>query len=150
MTSSKKFSVEAARAAADDGALAAWVADFLSSPGSDNADLAESLADEMSSWIGPVELPFDRLHRLAGPAHQPTLDRLDEDDLETVESMEDSIDDGWDPPPLLVSLNGSQLVVEDGNHRIEGLRRAGSSSYWAIIGCRDEAEHKAALSQVEQ
>lgn len=134
------FTIEGARAAAASGDLGAWATAFLRSPGSDNAELADTLSDEMKYWIGPVELPFDELNRLAGPPDQPTLGRLDDDDLETVEGMQDSIEDGWTPAPLVVSTRKGQLVVEDGNHRIEGLRRAGATAYWAVVGFTDTEE----------
>jgi hypothetical protein len=138
MSKDRSFSVDDARAAADAGRLASWVADFLASPGSDNAELGEQLASEYPVWQGPIELPFDRLHRLAGPPDQPTLERLDSDDLETVDAMEDSIDDGWTPPPFVVTWQDDHLVLEDGNHRVEGLRRSGHDDYWCVVGYGDE------------
>ena len=134
MDSDVDTTVEAAEAAADRDELDVWVREFLATPGSDNADLADLFDGTKTHWFGPVVLPFDDLNRLAGPPHQPTLDRLDEDDLETVEGMCESIRDGWEPPPVIVTCRGGQLVVEDGNHRIEGLRRAGWSEYWSVIG----------------
>ncbi len=128
------FTVDGARAAADRNDLAGWVSAFLASPGSDNAILGERLRFDVAEWAGPVRLPFDDLHRLAGPPDQPTLERLGDDDLETVEGMEESIEDGWEPPPLIVTFQDDHLVVEDGNHRTEGLRRAGHDDYWAVIG----------------
>ena len=50
-----------ARKAAAEGDLRTWVAEFLASPGSDNAALAESLSASHPWWIGPVELPLDQL-----------------------------------------------------------------------------------------
>ena len=144
------FSVDSARLAEQRGDLDAWVAAFLRSPGSDNAVLAEELSAGKASWCGPVRLRFDDLHRLAGPPDQPTLARLGEDDLETVEEMGDSIDDGWEAPPLIVSYRDSQLVVEDGNHRIEGLRRCGLSDYWAVVGFDDDEQRQAFFGAVDR
>ena len=140
MSDDGRFSPASARAAADEHRLGHWVADFLSSPGSDNAALAETLSECKRWWLGPVRLPFSRLNRVGGPPDQPTLDRLDDDDIETVEGMTDSIEDGWDPPPAIVSMRGDQLVVEDGNHRIEGLRRAGERSGWCVVGFDDREQ----------
>jgi hypothetical protein len=128
-----EFTVDTAREAAERDELATWVAAFLASPGSDNAELAALLADPPRSWVGPVKLRFDELHRLAGPPDQPTLSRLDQDDLATVEEMADSLDDGWDPPPLIVTWQGDHLRLEDGNHRVEGMRRAGEQDAWSIV-----------------
>lgn len=139
------LSIDGARTASERDELSTWVLEFLSSPGSDNAVLANELNAQKSSWYGPVELPFDRLHRLAGPPGQPTLERLDEDDLETVEDMEDSIEDGWTPAPMIVSFRDDHLVVEDGNHRIEGLRRIGHKEYWSVVGFEDDQQRRVFL-----
>lgn len=144
MSDDSDLTVAGAHAAAERGALADWVARFLASPGSDNAALGERLRREIGEWHGPVELAFDRLHRLAGPPDQPTLVRLTDDDLDTVDDMEDSIEDGWTPPPLVVTVHDGQLVVEDGNHRIEGLRRAGFDRYPAVVGL-DAADQRTAI-----
>ena len=127
-------SLAAARRAAEHDDVAPWVSDFLASPGSDNAALAATLADPPRHWAGPLLVPLDRLHRLAGPPDQPALGRFDQDDLERVEEMQESMEDGWEPPPAIVSYRDGQLVVEDGNHRIEGLRRAGHDRAWAVVG----------------
>jgi hypothetical protein len=132
--------VEGARSASERGELGHWVQEFLRSPGSDNAVLGAELRSEQSTWYGPVRLPFDELQRLAGPPDQPTLVRLGDDDLERVDDMQESLDDGWDPPPVIVSYRDGEFVVEDGNHRIEGLRRAGHSDYWSVVGFEDEPQ----------
>ncbi|MHB1139010.1 MAG: CinA family protein [Microthrixaceae bacterium] len=136
-TSQQSFSVDSAKAAAAAQELNSWVASFLSSPGSDNAALAQELTSPPRDWTGPVELRFEELHRLAGPPDQPTLNRFDGEDLDTVDEMGDSLDDGWEPPPLIVTFRDQQYVVEDGNHRIEGLRRDGRDRWWAVISCED-------------
>lgn len=135
--SDPKFTIESARTAAEAGDLATWAAEFLASDGSDNSELGEELREDYPVWIGPVRLPFARLHRLAGPPDQPTLDRLTDDDMDTVEDMEESVEEGWEPPPFVVTWQQDHLVLEDGNHRIEGLRRAGEDEYWCVVGFDD-------------
>jgi hypothetical protein len=135
-----EHSVESARTAAEQDELARWVRRFLASPGSDNADLGDALADEIGCWAGPVELPIAQLHRLAGPPGERVLCPVAEDEWdERVDDMEERVEDGWVPPPLIVTYRDGQLVVEDGNHRIEGLRRAGVSTAWAVVGFVDAA-----------
>lgn len=133
-TEEDRTSVDAARRAADTDELARWVRSFLASPGSDNADLGTQLAEDMASWAGPVQVPFDELNRLAGPPDQPTMARLGEDDRDTVTSMVESLEAGWEPPPLIATIDGGRLALEDGNHRVEALRRAGHDHYWTIVG----------------
>lgn len=142
MAEQTRFTVESARAAAARGDLPRWVSEFLASPGSDNAVLAETLPAELGWWTGPVLLPRERLHRLAGPASEPVLCPVDDDYWdERVDEIDERIEDeGWEPPPIVVSLRGDDLVVEDGNHRLEGLRRAGRREVWAVVGFESEAD----------
>ena len=141
MSSVQQFSVDAARRAAEREALGEWVVEFLASPGSDNAPLGEILSDPPRSWLGPVQLPLDSLHRLAGPPDQPVLCPVSEDEWrDDVYEMRDRIAEGWEPPPVIVTWQRGQLVLEDGNHRVESLRQAGADEAWAIVGFEDPAE----------
>jgi hypothetical protein len=141
MVGHQGFSVDAARRAAAVDDLDTWMAEFLASPGSDNAELAEILRGRDLWWLGPIRLPIDRLHRLAGPPGHPVLTEVHEswwrDD---VAELGERIEDGWEPPPLVVTYRDRQLVVEDGNHRIEAIRRAGDDGAWAIVGFADRDE----------
>jgi hypothetical protein len=138
-----QYSVDSARDAAERDELGAWVADFLASPGSDNAELAEMLTERTCSWTGPVPLPINQLHRLAGPPGEPVLCPVDDDDWrDDVEEMEHLVEDGWEPAPVIVTYRDGQLVLEDGNHRVESLRRAGERQAWAIVGFQDLADRE--------
>lgn len=135
MPDEPEFSVESARAAAEHGHLADWVGRFLSSPGSDNAVLAKQLPEELRWWAGPIELPLDQLHRLAGPPGDPVLCPVDDDYWDDrVEDMDELAEEGWEPPPVVVAYRDRQLVLEDGNHRVESVRRAGRRTTWAVVG----------------
>lgn len=134
------YSVEAAREASDRDEVAAWVADFLASPGSDNAELGAMLAERPDSWLGPLRLPIDQLCRLAGPADAPVLEAVEEHEWrDDVTDLAERIEQGWGPPPVIVTCRGDQLVVEDGNHRIEALRRAGVTHAWSLVNFEDPA-----------
>lgn len=131
----EEFSVGSARAAAAEDRLAEWVAEFLSSPGSDNAPLAEQLRQRWPVWAGPVRVPLDQLHRLAGPAGQPVLCVVDDEEWDPrVDDLAGKVADGHEPPPLVATFDGGRLVLEDGNHRAEALRRAGDRHAWAVVG----------------
>jgi hypothetical protein len=151
MSHDDEFSLESAREASEEGRLEQWVSDFLRSPGSDNAPLADELADESLSWLGPIQIPLGDLHRLAGAEGEPVLEVVDEDDWrDDVDDMEDEIDDGWVPPPLVATYDSvnDQLVLEDGNHRAEGLRRADEEEAWTVIGFEnDEQRDRFAASE---
>ena len=139
--SEEEVSVSSAQRAADEDRLAQWVVDFLSSPGSGNAELAADLALKGKVYLGPIRFPLDRLTPMAGPDEDEVVVPVDEEEWESdVEDMEDSIEEGWQPPPLLVSHDDGQFFLEDGNHRCETLRRAGAKSAWTILLFGDEME----------
>lgn len=138
--SNDEHSIEAAREAAGRDELGRWVAEFLRSPGSDNAELAEQLSDELAWWVGPVQLPLDQLPRLAGPPGHPVMEEVDEDDWRNdVDDLAQRIDQGLEAPPVVVSHRDGDLMLEDGNHRVEALRRAGAEWAWAVVGFADAA-----------
>ena len=135
MSPGKEYSVESARAAQQQGRLEEWVAGFLASPGSDNEALGAVLLDGLDGWVGPVQLPVDQMQRLAGPPGHPVLCPVTDDYWDDrVEDIEEKASQGWDPPPVIVAYRDGQLVLEDGNHRVEGSRRAGHRMVWAVVG----------------
>jgi hypothetical protein len=142
MNDEEKFSVESAAQAAARDELDVWVANFLASPGSDNPVLARQLSDPPRLWVGPVRLPLDRLSRLAGPADQPVLVPVDDDFWrDDVDAMKELVEEeGWEPPPVIVTWNRGELVVEDGNHRLESLRRANVGEVWGVVSFEDAGE----------
>ncbi len=135
MRGGKEYTSETARDAAQHDRLGEWVAEFLSSPGSDNVELADELTGRMGWWLGPVRVPIDDLHRLAGPPGAPVLRELDDDEWrDDVDQLSRRIEAGQDPPPVIASFRDGRLVLEDGNHRVEAVRRAGAGECWAVIG----------------
>ena len=141
MTDDDSHSLDAARVAAARDELGAWVAEFLASPGSDNAALGEELTNGRRWWLGPVQVPLQRLNRLAGPRGDAVLCPVSEDDWrDDVDDLAQKVNDGWEPPPVIVSYRDGQLVLEDGNHRVEGVRRSGAHDTWAVIGFDDPEE----------
>ena len=135
-----RFTLESAFEAAEQGRLPIWVGEFLASRGSDNATLAAGLAQERHWWLGPVQLPIERLERLAGPETRAPFPIEPEEWEEDVDDMQSSLERGWEPPPVLVTQHDGELVLEDGNHRYEALRRAGASHVWAVIRCDNTTE----------
>jgi hypothetical protein len=142
MSHDHEYSVEAARDAAERGELEDWVARFLASPGSDNAVLGEKLTEKRRWWLGPVLVPSNRLHRLAGPPDAPVLCPVDDDYWrDDVDDLAERIeDDDFEPPPVVVTYDDGKLMLEDGNHRVEGARRADQHEVWAVIAFDDPAE----------
>jgi hypothetical protein len=143
MTHDERYSLDAARAAAERDELGAWVAEFLASPGSDNGALAAELTSRPRWWLGPVEVPLSRLNRLAGPPGEPVLCPVGDDYWrDDVDDLEDKVSEGWEPPPVVVTYRDGKLMLEDGNHRVEGIRRTGAEETWAVIGFDDPEERE--------
>jgi hypothetical protein len=134
------FDLEGARRAAARDETARWVGDFLASKGSDNAILAAALAQRRHWWLGPVELPIADLVRLAGP-EDDALVPIDEREWEAdVQSMEESVESGWEPPPLLAEYQDGRVLLQDGNHRYEALAREGADAAWVLVYFDDRAD----------
>lgn len=141
MREDPQYSVESARMASRQDHLKEWVSRFLASPGSDNAVLAEQLCLELAWWTGPVQLPLDQLHRLAGPSGDPVLCPVDNHYWdERVDALHALVEEGRDPSPVIVAYRSGQFVLEDGNHRVEAVRRAGRRVAWAVVGFAQKQE----------
>ena len=146
---SEEFSLQSARAAARADQLDRWVAEFLASPGSDNAVLAQMLSDESLSWMGPVQVPLEQLHRLAGPQGDPVMFEVDDDYWrDDVADMAEQIEDGWQPPPLVARYKEGKIVLEDGNHRVESLRQAGNQKAWTVVGFDNDEQRDSFITAV--
>ena len=143
----RAFDLASARAAAARDETALWVGDFLASAGSDNATLAAALAQHRHWWVGPIRVPLDDLVRLAGPEREalvPIPRKRWEDD---VGEMEESLDDGWEPPPLLAEYRDGELLLQDGNHRFEALERSDARTAWVLVFFEEAAEREAFLAR---
>lgn len=135
---SKRFSLASARRAADERRTALWVGDFLASRGSDNEVLAAALSLKRHWWHGPVRVPIERLVRIAGPEEDAIVPVAPEEWEDDVEAMDDSLEEGWEPPPILVEHKDGDLLVQDGTHRLEALVRDGETQVWALVYFSDE------------
>ncbi len=105
--------------------------------------LAAALAQREHWWVGPIRVPLDAIERLAGPeddAVVPIEPRMWDDD---VEHMEDSLEQGWEPPPLLAEHRDGRLLLQDGNHRFEALRRQGAAEAWVLVYFDDPRDRDA-------
>lgn len=142
--SDRHFDLASARRAAAAGRTAEWVGRFLATEGG-NEVLAAALAHDRHWWAGPIRVPLGDLERLAGPEADEVLCPVDPREWEDdVASMEEHLEEGWDPPPLLVQGEpDGRLLLQDGNHRYEALVRAGASSAWVLVYFDDAASRDA-------
>lgn len=131
--SARGFDLASARQAAEHDEAALWVGDFLASRGSDNAVLAAALAQREHWWLGPISLPLDALTRLAGPEDDALVPVAGNEWEHDVSEMEESVEEGWEPPPLLAEFQDGRLLLQDGNHRYEALARAGADRAWVLV-----------------
>ncbi|MDQ1479013.1 MAG: hypothetical protein QOE62_4242, partial [Actinomycetota bacterium] len=136
-----------ARAAAAADNTAIWVGEFLASRGSDNEILAAALAQKPHWWVGPVLVPLEDLVRLAGPEDDALVPIETEQWEGDVEEMQESIDQGWEPPPLLAEYQDGRLLLQDGNHRYEALVRAEETATWVLVFFDQEGEYEAFIAR---
>jgi hypothetical protein len=47
--------------------------------------------------------------------------------------MQESMDDGWEPPPVIAEWRDGRLLLQDGNHRYEALVRAHAAFAWTLV-----------------
>jgi hypothetical protein len=139
-----RFNLASAFEAAEQGQaeIARWVGEFLASRGSDNATLAAGLAQDQHWWFGPQRVSVEDLVRLAGPEDEALVPIDEEEWEEDVETMEESIEQGWEPPPLLAEHQDGRLLLQDGNHRYEAMVRAGEPEAWVLIWFDVEADYE--------
>ena len=140
MSDTKQFSLASAFKAAEEDRLALWVGEFLASNGSDNGVLAAGLAQDEHWWVGPQRVSIEELVRLAGPEDEALCPIEPEEWEGDVGSMEESLESGWEPPPLLAQFHEGQLLLQDGNHRYEALVRAGEPEAWVLVWFDDQSE----------
>jgi hypothetical protein len=137
--SRSSYTLRSALDAARRDQIAQWVGDFLASRGSDNATLAAALAQREHCWVGPALVRLSDLVPLAGPDDE-TLCPVEPDEWEAdVDALEENVEEGWTPPPLLAEYRDGQFLLQDGNHRYEALLRAGESEAWVIVWSDDLA-----------
>ena len=129
----RRFSLASAQRAASEGRTALWVGELLAIPGSDNAVLAAALAQQEHTWWGPVQVSTDALVRLAGP-EDDALVPIESDEWEDdVGAMAESLEEGWEPPPLLAEWQDGELLLQDGTHRYEAQVRDGAERVWVLV-----------------
>jgi hypothetical protein len=146
MTVELHFTSAAALAASRAGQLEAWVHAFLEAEGG-NPGFSAGLRLEPRRFHGPVTLALHQLVRCTGP--EPGMEfRVSRESFEVrVARLAAALAGGRELPPLIVNFRaGRPLVVNDGNHRLEALRRQGRAACPAIVwttGAADAAAFEA-------
>jgi hypothetical protein len=115
------------------GELAAWCQLWLRGEGG-NLGLAEPLRDRDDDVYVLAELDLGDVCPITGPEEDFDWPEPPDQFERQVEGMVESLQAGWDAPPLFVHMHTLRLV--DGSHRREALLRTGSRTYWAVMWCR--------------
>ncbi len=125
------------------GDIAAWVDAFLRAKGN-NVELADGLRRAPRWWRGPVRVPLGELVRVVGP--EPEMQYYEPQDSwqRRIAEMVESLERGWEPPPVIAEYRGGALPVADGGHRLAALARAGRDTAWTIIWFNRESDWQAA------
>ncbi|MEM7657650.1 MAG: chromosome partitioning protein ParB [Bacteroidota bacterium] len=112
--------------------IEAWVHRFLLGEGNNQA-LSDGLQLIPRFWTGPVQMSLGLMTRCCGPEQEMPFQLPAEDWEQNMEEKAASWRAGWRPPPFILSVDGTQFIVADGNHRHEMLRRVGEKQHWAFI-----------------
>lgn len=134
------FTVNEALEFASRGDIEEWVHLFLNSVG-DNKPFSDGLKLQKRYWLGPFHIELEKLRRCCGP--EPEMQFIvTADGWEShISYFQKLIKDGWNIPPLIAYNQGDYLVVNDGNHRLEAMRREGIEKWWVIIWESNGAEN---------
>lgn len=126
------FTVEEAMSFSKEERIEEWVHLFLNSVG-DNVPFSEGLKLEKRYWTGPLLIKLDKLKRCCGP--EPNMEYFNAPEQWECEisKFQQLIRNGWEMPPLIVQHDGNDLIVNDGNHRLEAMNREGIGECWVII-----------------
>lgn len=99
-----------------------WLQDYLRGEGN-NIGLADGLLLEKRYYVGPVDWNIDALERCCGPESTMKY-RTDEKDFnKRINGITERILQGWEMPPLLVSYERNEFLINDGNHRYEAYKK---------------------------
>ncbi len=122
------------------GEIEKWVHLFLNSVGN-NKPFSEGLKLQKRYWIGPILIDLDKLTRCCGPESEMEFYNSRESWEMEISKFQKLIRDGWDMPPLIVQNTQGKLIVNDGNHRIEAMKRENIQKCWVIIWESDSEEN---------
>lgn len=132
--------LESARTADRDDALDDWVIDYLHRSG-DNEKLAADLQRQGKYHTGLINYPVDKLDKLLGPDKSFDYYEEPENYEYRVASMIESLENGWQPAPLIASRIWSEhFELHDGAHRAEAFRRIGVRTYPTVFYFETEQE----------
>jgi ParB-like nuclease domain. len=127
-----KFTISEAIEFSRGGKIEEWVHLFLNSVGNNSA-FSDGLKLQKRYWTGPVHMKIHRLKRCCGPEPDMKFFNPPDEWENHINRFRELIQSGWDMPPLIAQHEGDELIVNDGNHRLEAMSREGFERCWVII-----------------
>jgi hypothetical protein len=126
------FSLRGARKMDAEGKLENWLHAYLTcEPRWANPGLSTGLRKAPRIY-SLYEIPLADLNRKCGP--EPEMEYQQDVDMfeKHIRGIEKSLEELEDLPPLIVEDVGGRLMVCDGTHRLEAIRRKGWATCWVI------------------
>ena len=148
------FTVKGARRCAEQGRLEAWIQAYLSTGEDDfHQRLGAWFNRAERFWVGPVEMPLSRLIRRLGPEEAMPWKEPCEDWERRVTSIQRAVAHPGDMPPMIAravrdEAGAFQLLLNDGAHRHEALKRLGETTFWVLIWFDSAALRRAFLAEL--
>lgn len=119
--------------------LEEWVQKFLLNEG--NHGLATALRTEAALMVDLIEIPLSLLNKIEGPEPVQKRETLDVWE-ERVSGLTLMIEEGYKPPPLIVTDFWKPFEIVDGNHRHEAMLRNNIEKYPTIFFIKNEESVK--------
>jgi len=118
---------------AQSGCLEEWVHLFLCGEGGNQA-FSDGLKLEPRIYHAPRMMSLNQFERCCGPEKSMKWQISASDFRKNVKAIMKKYKTGnWDMPPLIINNVNGKHELNDGNHRLEALRRLGVNEYWVII-----------------
>jgi hypothetical protein len=133
LTKSPTWWTESAQQYARAGRLEEWIYAYLATDGWNDA-LLKRLRRQQRWWRGPIETAHADLVRICGPESHMEY-RVDTHAWERhVSLLQQGLPNNrLRVPPLIVEYRGETLIICDGAHRYEAMRRLGWQTCWIVI-----------------
>ena len=143
-----KYTIKEALQYSKNGQIEEWVHSFLNTVGK-NKPFSEGLKMQKRFWLGPVMYDLSKVTRCVGADNTFKYFEPAENFENRVKGLQQARSKGFQFPPLIVENVNGELILSDGNHRIEALKREGVKEYWVIFWGSEGKENLSKLKKKE-
>ena len=161
------FSVQGALRSAEQGRRETWIRAYLDASSDFHIDLdiaheyhkrlAVWFGREERFWAGPLELPLDRLTRQYGPEETMPWKEAREQWESRVTALQNAFAHPLDMPPMIAraveeehGASGFRLLINDGAHRHEALKRLGETTGWVLVWFDSAVQQRAFVADLDR